>query len=154
IALVIALTVSAALVSPSGAIALGEADRLWLVGERAFQDGLNPLARRVLERFVERFSDDKRIPEATLLLGKARLAMGARGPALEAFRKAQTFSPPPGKPEEARFWEGEALFRMKKFAEARSVYDRLLAENAASPMAPDALYGLGWTQVELKQRDA
>jgi TolA-binding protein len=154
IALVIVLAVSAGLASPTRASALGDADRLWLVGERAFQDGLNALARRVLERFVERFPDDKRIPDATLLVGKARLATGALAPALDAFRKAQTFSPPPGKPEEARFWEGETLFRMKKFAEARGVYDRLLAENAASPMAPDALYGLGWAQVELKQRDA
>lgn len=138
----------------SAVAAIDEADRLFLVGERASQDGLSALARRTLERFVERFPTDARIPDATLLLGKARLAQGAFPQALEAFRKAQTFTPVPGKPLEARFWEGETLFRMKRFAEARAVYDKLLAENAASPMAPDALYGLGWSLLELKQRDA
>ena len=153
-ALLIVLVAGALLSSPTPPAALEEADRLWLVGERAFLDGLNPLARRMLERFVERFPDDTRVPDAILTLGKARLAGGALEPALEAFRKAQTFSPPPGRPEEARFWEGETLFRMKRFSEAGAVYDRLLSENAASPLAPDALYGLGWAQLEMRQREA
>jgi TolA-binding protein len=142
----------AALDSPPAA-ALEERERLLLVGERAFQDRLHSLSRKVLERFLERYSSDARAPEATLLLGKARLAVGALEAALEAFRRAQGFSPPPGKPEEARFWEGETLFRMRRFEDARAVYDRLLADNAASPLAPDALYGLGWAQLELKRRE-
>lgn len=148
------LALAAVVASAAPTAAIEEADRLFLVGERAFQDGLSVLARRTLERFIERFPADARIPDATLLVGKARLAQGAFPQALEAFRKAQTFTPVPGKPLEARFWEGEALFRMRRFAEARTVYDKLLAEDAASPMAPDALYGLGWSQLELKQRDA
>lgn len=142
----------AALDSPP-ASALEERERLLLVGERAFEDGLHALSRTVLERFLERFPSDARAPEATLLLGKARLALGASDAALEAFRRAQGFSPAPGKPEEARFWEGETLFRMRRFEDARAVYDRLLADNAASPLAPDALYGLGWAQLELGRRD-
>jgi TolA-binding protein len=134
--------------------ALEERERLLLVGERAFQDGLHALSRTMLERFVTRFQSDPRVGEATLLLGKARLALGALDAALEAFRQSQAASPPPGKPEEARFWEGETLFRMRRFEEARAVYDRLLADNAASPLAPDALYGLGWTQLELGRREA
>ena len=62
------------LVSPAAAIE--EADRLWLVGERAFADGLYPAARRALERFVAQYSKDSRLPEAVLLLGKARLQTG------------------------------------------------------------------------------
>src|SRR5437867_1343273 len=34
----------------SRALALDEADRLWLVGERAFADGLHPIARRLRRR--------------------------------------------------------------------------------------------------------
>ncbi|MBI2528039.1 MAG: tetratricopeptide repeat protein [Candidatus Rokubacteria bacterium] len=136
------------------AAALEERERLLLVGERAFQDRLHALSRQALERFLERYPSDARAPEATLLLGKARLALGALDAALDAFRRAQGFSPPPGQPEEARFWEGETLFRLRRFEAARAVYDRLLADNAASPLAPDALYGLGWAQLELKQREA
>lgn len=155
IAASLALSAALAVVAGSGApaMAVEEADRLWLVGEQAFQDGLNALSRRMLERFVDRFPSDRRLPDATLLLGKARLAQGALPQALEALRKAQAFTPVPGKPEEARFWEAETLFRMKRFPEARTAYDRVIADNAASPMAPDALSGLAWTYVELKQRE-
>jgi TolA-binding protein len=88
-----------------------------------------------------------------LLLGKVRLSQGQHEAALQSFRQAQTFSPVPGRPDEARFWEGETLFRMKRFPEARAVYDRILAENPGSPSAPDAVYGLAWVNLELKRRD-
>ena len=42
-----------ALMAAAPAHAISEADRLWLVGERAFQDGLAGLSRRNLERFCE-----------------------------------------------------------------------------------------------------
>lgn len=138
---------------PSLALAVGEPERLWTVGDRAFQDGLYGVSRRMLERLVERYPTDGRIPDATLLLGKVRLAQGQHEPALQAFRQAQTLSPPPGRPDEARFWEGETLFRMKRFPEARAIYDRILAENPTSPSAPDAVYGLAWVNLELKRRE-
>jgi len=58
------------------AFALNEADRLWLVGERAFADGLQPIARRALERFVVEYPNDARIAPAMLLLGRTRLVLG------------------------------------------------------------------------------
>jgi TolA-binding protein len=140
--------------APGPAAALDEAGRLWLVGERAFEDKLFPVSRASLERLIQRYPADSRIPEATLLLGKVRLAQGAHEAALADFRQARTLTPPPGKPEEARFWEAETLFRMHRYDAARAAYDALMATNAASPFAPDALYGLAWCQLELKRRDA
>src|SRR6267378_5938041 len=61
---------------PSLALAVGEPERLWTVGDRAFQDGLYGVSRRMLERLVERHPTDGRIPDATLLLGKVRLSQG------------------------------------------------------------------------------
>src|SRR5262249_47292152 len=62
------------------ALALDEADRLWLVGEQASADGLSALARRALERFVADYPNDKRQPQALLLLGPAGgRARGAGG---------------------------------------------------------------------------
>jgi TolA-binding protein len=136
------------------ASALDEPDRLWLVGERAFTDGLHALARRALERFVADHPADRRLPGAVLLLGKARLALGDGEAALEALRRAQTFDPPPGQPLEGKFWEAEALFRLKRVAEARTAYDEVLQRDAASPLAPDALYGRAWCDLELKRAEA
>jgi len=144
-----------AVVVPVGpALALDEPDRLLLVGEKAFEDGLYPLSRRVLERFVDKFPTDKRAGDATLLLGKARLSQGAADAALEAFKKALAMTPAPGKPQEARFWEAETLYRMKRFNDARAAYARVTAAEPPSPLLPEALYGLGWTDLELKRRDA
>ncbi len=136
------------------ALALDEAERLMLVGEKAYEDGLYPLSRRMLERFLERFPGDKRAGEAMLLLGKARLSQGSLEAALDAFRKTEGFSPVPGKPQEARFWEAETLHRMKRFADARAAYARVISAEPTSPLLPDALYSIGWTDLELKRRDA
>lgn len=133
------------------AFAIDEPDRLWLVGERAAADGLHAVARRALEQLVDRYPDDARLGPALLLLGKARLALGDAEPAVDALRRAQTLSPPPGQPLEAKFWEGEALFRLKRFADAAAAYDAVVRTDAASPFAPDALYGYGWSQLEQKR---
>src|SRR5215470_18738088 len=131
------LVVLGAWACPAGA--LEEADRLYLVGEKALDDGLYPLSRRMLERFVERFPNDRRAGEAALLLGKARLSQGAGEAALEAFKKAESFQPPPGKPGELRFWEGETFYRLRRFNDARTAYADVIAGGAAGPRVPDAL---------------
>jgi tetratricopeptide (TPR) repeat protein len=133
--------------------ALDEAERLWLVGERAVEDRLYALAQRVLERFVDRFPGDRRAPQAWLLLARARLGAGDAERALLAVRRAQSFRPPPGRPLEARFWEAEALLRLRRFAEAREAYEDVLGADATSPFAPDALYGLAWSHQELGERE-
>ncbi|HEV8440742.1 MAG TPA: tetratricopeptide repeat protein [Methylomirabilota bacterium] len=138
---------------PVAAVAIEESDRLWTVGEHAFQDGLYPLARRTLARFIERYPADRRVPEASLLLGKAYLSEKAYQPALEALRQAQRQSPPPGRAGEARFWEAETLFRMGRYAEARDAYEQVLTDEPASPFAADALYGRAWSNRELKRGD-
>ena len=144
-----------AVVAPAGpALALDEPDRLFLVGGKAFDDGLYPLSRRMLERFVEKFSADPRAGDAILILGRARLSQGAAEAALDAFKKALAMTPVPGKPQEVRFWEAETLYRMKRYNDARTAYARVTAAEPPSPLLADALYGLGWTDLELKKRDA
>jgi TolA-binding protein len=108
----------------------------------------------MLERFLDRFPGDRRAGEAMLLLGKARLSQGSLEAALDAFRKTDGFTPVPGKPQEARFWEAETLYRMKRFTDARAAYARVVSAEPASPLLPDALYWMGWTDLELKRRDA
>src|SRR5207249_4357884 len=59
-----------------------------------------------------------------------------------------------GGPMEAKFWEAEALLRVKRLGEARAAYDEVVRKDAASPLAPDALYGLAWTDLELRRPEA
>ncbi|MGH7348094.1 MAG: tetratricopeptide repeat protein, partial [Candidatus Rokuibacteriota bacterium] len=135
----------------SPALALDEADRLWLVGERAFADGLHPVARRALDRFVVEYPNDTRIAPAMLLLGRSRLALGEPEKALDAFRRLRAVASLPAQQLEGRFWEAESLYRVKQFAAARAAYDDVISKDAASALAPEALYGLGLCELELKR---
>jgi TolA-binding protein len=137
--------------SASPARALDEAERLWLVGDRAFADGLYPVARRALDRFVVEYPNDTRIAPAMLLLGRSRLALGEPEKALDAFRRLRAIATLPGQQLEGRFWEAESLFRLKQFAAARAAYDDVIGKDAASPLAPEALFGLGLCELELKR---
>src|SRR5438309_10880539 len=123
---------------------------LGLVGGRAFADGLYPLARRVLERFGAAYPNDPHAGSALFLLGRARFALGDTESALEAFRRAQA-AISPAEALEAKFWEAETLFRLRRFAEARAAYDAVVKKDAASPRAPEALYGLAWSDLELQR---
>jgi TolA-binding protein len=143
-----ALLILAPAVSPVSA--LEEADRLFLVGERALADRFFPVARRALERFVLQYPGDSRQARALLMLGKARLALNDHQSALEAFARAQSALPAGSEAQEAKFWQAETLFRLKRFAEARDAYDEVVRTNAAGPLAPDALYGFAWSELELK----
>src|SRR3972149_12013869 len=134
--------------------ALAGAGRLGLAGDHPCAARLYAVPRRALERFVKSYPTEARVGEATLLLGKSQFGLREFQAALDNFRKAQRLTPLPGRPEEARFWEAETLFRLKRYAEARAVYDALLASNAAAPVAPDAMYGLAWADLELKRPEA
>jgi TolA-binding protein len=135
----------------SPALALDEADRLWLVGERAFADGLHPVARRALDRFIVEYPSDTRAAPALLLLGRSRLVLGEPEKALDAFRRVRAVASLPAQQVEARFWEAESLYRLKQFAAARAAYDDVLSKDAASPLVPEALYGLGLCELELRR---
>jgi len=151
LAMVIALAALLLLVIAVAPVsALDEADRLFLVGERALADGFYPVARRTLERFVAQFPNDRRLPRATMMLGKARLALNDPQSALEAFTRAPGGLTAPAEVLEAKLWQAEALFRLKRFAEARTAYDEIVRTDAASPLAPDALYGVARSDLELK----
>src|SRR5438094_2922141 len=137
-----------ATLSAPPARALDEPERLRLVGGRAFADGLYPLARRVLERFVAEYPNDPHAGSALFLLGRARFALGDTESALEALRRAQA-AISPAEALGPQFWEAETLFRLRRFTEARAAYDAVVKTDAAAPRAPEALYGLAWSDLEL-----
>src|SRR3990170_4967106 len=147
----LALPASPVLASSAGAPALAtsaEADRLWRVGEGAFQDGLWDVALRHLERLTDAFPAEPRRPQALFLLGKTRLALGDGELALQAFREASALDPTLNRGGILSFWEAEALFKLRRLEEARDAY---LASAQASPpgeFVMEALYGAAWSEME------
>ena len=135
----------ALLVAPPALASLPEAERLWRVGEGAFQDGLWEVARRHLERLSDAFPDDARRPQVLFLLGKTFLALGEGERALQAFRQARTLAPALNQGEVLTFWEAEALFKLRRFEEARDTYKA----SSTGEFAAEALYGAAWSEIEL-----
>lgn len=156
------------LAGPAVAAAPSEADRLWLVGAGAFADGLYDVAHRDLGRFVELAPDDPRRGDASLLRGKAAFSIAraaeALGRAAEAqaryadalgeFEVAEKHPLTMGSPGEALFWQGEALFRLRRFEDASDRYARFLAPAPQSAYVPEALYARGAAELELGRPDA
>ena len=140
-----------ALLGAPSVLALEESDRLWRLGTNAFRDRFYPTAQQALERFIARSPADPRVPDAWLTLGKAQLALDDLARAAESFERALAFEPPPGRSQEARFWAAETLFRLKRYDEARAAYGAVIRADAASPLAPDAMYGLAVTELTLRR---
>jgi TolA-binding protein len=151
LAMVSALAALLLLTAVAPGWALDEADRLYMVGERALADRFFPVARRTLERFVAQYPADPRQARAQLMLGKARLALSDGQSALEALTRAGSGLTAPAEQAEVKLWQAEALFRLKRYAEARTAYDEVVKADATSPMAPDALYGRARSDLELKR---
>ena len=85
------------------------------MARRRARDGRRPVRAGPAHARAVRGSHpkDNRVPAAVLLLGRAQLGAGDAQAALESFRRAQTFKPPPGRGMEVKFWEAEALFRLR-----------------------------------------
>ena len=138
----------------SGAAARSEADRLWLVGAGAFDDGLYDTAYRELGRFIQAAPTDGRRGDAALLRGKAAFWMERYADALAEFDAAETF-PLSGVATmgEPIFWQGETLFRLRRVEEARDRYARYLGLKPGSPYVPEALYARGLAELETGRTD-
>ena len=124
------------------------------MGAGAFEDGLYETAYRELGRFVQAAPTDRRRGDAALLRGRAAFSMERYAEALTEFDLAETFpltvATTPGEPT---FWQGEALFRLRRWEEARDRYARFLALKPASPYVPEALYARGQAELEAGRAD-
>ncbi|MGH7319886.1 MAG: tetratricopeptide repeat protein, partial [Candidatus Rokuibacteriota bacterium] len=139
-------------VGPASA-AVSEPDRLWVVGAQAFEDALYDLAYRELGRFAQVAPTDQRRGDAIFLRGKAALALGRYDEALGAFRTAETHPLRIATDGESSFWQAEALFRLRRFDEARARYSFFVRGYPTSPYADDALYARGFSELELGRPD-
>jgi len=86
-------------------------------------------AEREFERAIEAGYD--RV-EAWFFLGKVRLGLGQRGPALEAFRRAHEIDP---LHHDAAFAFGQAVFATGDVASAVSIFEKMLVQDPGDPMA-------------------
>ncbi len=116
------------------------AAELFLVAQKAFDDGFYDVAIRYLTQYLEKYPTERQA-QAKLLLGQCYYFKGQYLKAFEIFKEQlnqKDFR------DIALFWLGETHFKGKDYQQAEKSYKQLLKEFPDSFYAPQARYSLGW----------
>ncbi len=121
---------------------------LFLVSQKAFEDGFYDVAIRYIEQFIQSYPQTSKRNEARLLLGQCFFF---KGQFLKAFSIFQELSSLPDYQDAASFWLGETYLKNKDYPQARNLYKKILDLYPRSDYAPQAAYALAWINFELNQ---
>lgn len=94
--------------------------------QAALQTGKPDVARIDMERFIAAFPTDPRVPQALLILARAREQSGDRAGALEAYGRAARESSGAEWTGDARLSHARLLAQEKRWQPARAAFERLL----------------------------
>lgn len=131
------------LAMPAGVRALPDDERL-ASASAAFEHGSYATAIATLTEWLRESPAPHAVPSARFLLGRAYLANGQYPEALIELQQALG---PAGSPPAAEtiYWFAEALLSNHDEAAARAAFQQVLDQFPASPLAPFALYSIGWS---------
>jgi len=118
---------------------------LFLVAQKAVEDGFYDVAIRYTEQFLEQYPNTEKRMQANLLLGQCYFF---KEQYLKAFEIFKGLSLSPGYQDAVLFWLGETYLKGKDYAQARAQYQKLLQVYPRSDYAPQAYYALGWVNFE------
>ncbi|HOD12245.1 MAG TPA: tetratricopeptide repeat protein [Candidatus Omnitrophota bacterium] len=121
---------------------------LFLISQKAFEDGFYDVAIRYIEQFTQNYPQTSKRNEAKLLLGQCYFF---KGQFLKAFGIFQELSSLPNYQDAASFWLGETYLKNKDYPQARNHYKKILDLHPRSDYAPQAAYALAWIDFELNQ---
>ncbi len=120
-------------------------DELFLVAQKAFDDGFYDVAMRYTKQLLETYPETKRRTQANLLLGQCYFFQRQY---LEAYN---TFSPLLQQPEfkdATLYWLGETHLKGSDYIEAEKNFQQLISVYPNSIYTPQGMYSLGWTYYE------
>lgn len=118
---------------------------LFLVAQKAFEDGFYDVAMRYIQQLQEQFPQTDRRVESNLLLGQCYFFKGQYLKAYNVFNdllKENTFK------DATLFWLGETYLKGGDYAQAEEQYRELIKLPGKSVYTPQAYYSLGWVYFE------
>jgi len=124
---------------------------LFLVSQKAFEDGFYDVAMRYINQFLQDYPQTNKRTEAKLLLGQCYFF---KGQYLKAFEIFQALSAEPGFQDAVLFWLGETYLKGKDYQQAKDRYQKILNLYPVSDYAPQASYALAWIDFETNRFDA
>lgn len=118
---------------------------LFLVAQKAFDDGFYDVAIRYINQFLQEYPEtDKRI-QAQLILGQCYFFKSQYLKAYDIFQGLVKFSE---FQDATLFWLGETYFKGSDYKQAEKYYRQLIDVYPASAYIPQATYSLAWTRFE------
>ncbi len=121
---------------------------LFLVAQKAFEDGFYDVAMRYIQQLQEQFPQTDRRVESNLLLGQCYFFKGQYLKAYNVFHdllKESAFK------DATLFWLGETYLKGGDYTQAEAQYTQLIKLYADSIYTPQAYYSLGWVYFEQNQ---
>ena len=138
IALIVCLALN--LQTPLALAQSGEKD-LYLVAQKAFEDGFYDVAIRYIKQILEQYPQtDKRI-QLNLLLGQCYFFQNQY---LKAYEIFQSLLSNAEYKDATLFWLGETYLKGSDYKQAEKYYRELMEAFPKSEYTPQAYYSLGW----------
>jgi TolA-binding protein len=118
---------------------------LFLVAQKAFEDGFYDVAVRYIDQFLKDYPQTEKRVEANLLLGQCYFFKNQYLKAYDSFHKLLSES----KLKDATlFWLGETYLKGGDYKQAEQHYTQVYELYPKSVYAPQAYYSLGWVYFE------
>ena len=148
---VIILAVILPVVSPPAtAQAANQEEELFLVAQKAFDDGFYDVAIRYIEQFLQKYPKTEKFVQAKLLLGQCYFFKSQYLKAFDTFQSLLSFTE---FKDATLFWLGETYYKGGDYKQAESHYRQVIDVYPDSTYLPQAFYSLGWTYFDQHQFD-
>lgn len=128
-----------------------EETELFLVAQKAFDDGFYDVAVRYINQFIEQYPLSQKRIEANLLLGQCYFFQSQY---LKAYNIFQSLLPYPEHNDATLFWLGETYLKGSDYHQAENQYQQLIEKYPESLYSPQAYYSWGWSLFEQQKYDA
>ena len=120
-------------------------EELFLVAQKAFEDGFYDIAMRYIKQFLKKYPESEKYVQARILLGQCHFFKSQYLKAFDIFQGLLDFQE---LQDATLFWLGETYFKGSDYSEAKKHYEKLITLYPSSEYIPQAYYSLGWTYFE------
>lgn len=114
---------------------------LFLVAQKAFEDGFYDVSMRYLNQLLSDYPQSDKKPQAKLLLGQCYFFQSQYLKAYDTFQEILSY---PEFKDATLYWLGETYLKGSDYAQAEKHYRQLIDGYPNSVYTPQAYYSLGW----------
>ncbi len=120
-------------------------NELFLIAQKAFEDGFYDVAIRYINQFLEQFPQSEKRIQVQLLLGQSYFFKSQYLKAFEIFQELKKYSE---FKDATLFWLGETYFKGSDYKQSEVHYQQLIELYPDSVYRPQAYYSLAWAYFE------